>query len=831
MATDPTDSPEEIAEKRIDNWLRECRKLAYKAKEINDEGYDPSMLVLDLSNIGLKTLPHLPSRNLVRLDLSNNQFTELPDWIGGYSNLGGLELEGCYLRKLPTTIGDLKELNGLGLRDNNLEELPKELRELPLKILDLRGNPKLGIQESILRSGRPKEILEYYFKAAGEKGEPLRELKLLLVGRGKAGKTTIVKRLAGEPPNPNEPETHSIVIRELFFKCKEGRVRTRAWDLGGQEFLYSTHQFFLTERSLYLLVLEPRTGLAPSDAEYWLKLIETQGGKSPVIIVLNYSDDRTWSVDKVKLRRKYPFIVDFISTDALTGYGIEELNYTIRSTVQNKLPDVWKPFPKAWHEVKNVVAGMGNNFLTYKEYTQICSRGGVADSAEQKTLARILNYLGLALYYGDDPRLYDTRVLNPGWVTGGVYAIIRSKFVAEKSGQLSVNDMPMVLLGAEKLGIIKTVDYPSETHNFILELMRAFQLCFGNEEENLEIENKVQPLKYLVPDLLQEFEPEMEEAWEEAPVRLRYRYEILFPGLISQFTVRTSELSEGLHRWKQGVVLSHAEAKALVRVEPDHRELHVYIIGINEGSRLVMATIVRNELEALHKDIFVQGSEELELTGSENKWIGVEALQEVELSETPILKLPVQPKGTEEVNVSLELNKLLPEAIRTKDRPKVIARRPVEIFVCFAKEDEKKIKTLDLVLDVLVQHEDINWWRASRLIPGQNWDEEILQHLETMDIFLFIASHNSLVSSYIRDPELRRAQERYLAGNIEVVPVKIGSCACDEDPFLGKFQRLVSDLPPIAEFHKKEFAWDEVRKELIPLIHRVRENKEADLEE
>ena len=43
-----------------------------------------------------------------------------------------------------------------------------------------------------------------------------------------------------------------------------------------------------------MLVLEPRTCLAQRDAEYWLKLIETQGGSSPVIVVMNYSRDRRW---------------------------------------------------------------------------------------------------------------------------------------------------------------------------------------------------------------------------------------------------------------------------------------------------------------------------------------------------------------------------------------------------------------------------------------------------------------------------------------------------------------------------------------------------------
>jgi GTPase SAR1 family protein len=225
----------------------------------------------------------------------------------------------------------------------------------------------LEIPESILSGDNSETILRYYFESRREKGRPLLELKLLLVGRGKAGKTTLVKRLAGEEPDERESETHSIAIRELMLGCPRGEVRTRAWDFGGQEILHSTHQFFLSERSLYLLVLEPRTGSAQRDAEYWLKLIETQGAGSPVIVVMNWSHSRRWRVDEVKLRRKFPFIVGFISTDALHGDGIDALRSMILQTVEERMPDVWLPFPLRWRAIKGAVAGMSDNFLTYDQ--------------------------------------------------------------------------------------------------------------------------------------------------------------------------------------------------------------------------------------------------------------------------------------------------------------------------------------------------------------------------------------------------------------------------------------------------------------------------------
>ncbi|NTW83729.1 MAG: TIR domain-containing protein [Chlorobiaceae bacterium] len=811
-----------------------------------------SVNFLDLSCLGLESIPE-NLRNLSEveyLSLNNNQLSEIPSWFTNLISLKAVMLRNNRLKLLPHNISKLNNLIALDVSNNQLGSLPIDICNLPLFALQVKGNPALDIPESLTKSfsfGKTKELLRYYFESLGEKGTPLLELKLLLVGRGKAGKTSLVKRLAGEIPNENESETHSISIRELTLECPKGQVRTRAWDFGGQEILHSTHQFFLTERSLYLLVLEPRTGAAQRDAEYWLKLIETQGGGSPVIVVMNWSHGRRWRVDEVKLKRKFPFIVDFLPTDALHGDGIEELQRCITKTVEERMQDVWHPFPGKWRGIKNAIAGMQDNFLTYQQYTDLCAMYGETDPTAQADLASILHALGLALYFGRDPRLHDTRVLNPGWVTGGVYSVIRALSVAENDGQLAVCDMPRVLREAEEQKVIEASDYPAESHQFILELMRAFQLCYASEEQGNNSqgtadgckpkrnfqpghdadEGESKPRRYLVPELLPEFEPEMPQQWEKAPVRLRYRYEVLPPGLLPRFIVRTHALSDGAPHWRHGVVLRHAEAEALIRAESDRPELYVFVLGGDEETRQVLVAMVRRELETLHAEMRMLPVEELELTGECEHWIGVKALREVEQPENPTQKLPVQPDGTAEVNVPHELDKLLPSLARAIDRDPATAPLPVRLFVSYAHDDEKQLKRLDAILDVLEQQHGLTSWHDKRLIAGDEWDEEIRYRLEEMDIFLFIASQTSLVRPYIKDPELKRAKERRKAGEIEIVSVKLEPCACDDDTFLGKLQRLAASFKSIAETRVKSTAWEQVRKDLLPVISRVRSRKKA----
>jgi len=49
-----------------------------------------------------------------------------------------------------------------------------------------------------------------------------------------------------------------------------------------------------------------------------------------------------------------------------------------------------------------------------------------------KTYLGFLNDLGIMLNISGNRKLEDTQVLNPEWITNGVYSIINSKLLAEQ---------------------------------------------------------------------------------------------------------------------------------------------------------------------------------------------------------------------------------------------------------------------------------------------------------------------------------------------------------------------------------------------------------------
>ena len=65
-----------------------------------------------------------------------------------------------------------------------------------------------------------------------------------------------------------------------------GPVVFRTWDFGGQTEYYATHQYFLSKRSLYIVVWKITDGeKGVNEIQQWLINIQARAPNSPVVIV------------------------------------------------------------------------------------------------------------------------------------------------------------------------------------------------------------------------------------------------------------------------------------------------------------------------------------------------------------------------------------------------------------------------------------------------------------------------------------------------------------------------------------------------------------------
>jgi internalin A len=549
--------------------------------------------------------------NLVRLDLRKNDLEKLPDTFGNLRSLVFLWLSDNDLRTLPDTISGLTSLEELYLENNKLTDLPPALLGLKgLRRLFLHGNEQLPLPREILgptrdevgRSGiqfKPaKEILDYYFATRGAEGVALREVKLIVVGRGGAGKTSLIKRLKGEPFDPHEGETHGINIRELELYCADGPVQARVWDFGGQHVLHAMHEFFLTARSLYLLVLGERDDMAERDAAYWLQLIRSYAGPAPVVVALNKSGGRAREMDRRTLEEKCGPILAWIPTECSEPdpikSGIDALSDALTKATDG-MEEVRRLFPAKWFEIKKWLGGMKDSYIDYETYAARCAELGEPDPGKQEELAAWLHDLGVALNYGRDPRLRDTTVLRPDWLANGIYAILRANEARHEKplapeGIVTPERLGPIYSAAEKLGMLNAKDYPQEKWPFVLRLMSIFQLSFPLDED---------AQRQLVPALLPVEEPTAAiEPNDAACVRLRYEFNVVPAPLVPRLLVRTFGLIKNALHWRRGALLRYGPATAKVWVTQDERWVYATISGSQEA-REDLTMMLRETLRAL----------------------------------------------------------------------------------------------------------------------------------------------------------------------------------------------------------------------------------------
>ncbi|CAG9533559.1 unnamed protein product [Cercopithifilaria johnstoni] len=239
-----------------------------------------------------------------------------------------LDVSNNFVSNVPAALSNLMSLCVLNLSGNSgIEILPPELGLLSkLWNLILKGCSLRDPLKSMVHMENYKTVnLIAYLKSILEDSRPYTRLKLMIVGVQGIGKTSLLQQIrlegtVGKRTSPNDIwskrmghstgsggdrtakgvniSTVGVDIAEWTFEPKKtkgestfGPLTFRTWDFGGQREYYATHQYFLSRRSLYVLVWKVTDGEAAlPDLRQWLVNIQARAPNSPVIIVGTHVD-------------------------------------------------------------------------------------------------------------------------------------------------------------------------------------------------------------------------------------------------------------------------------------------------------------------------------------------------------------------------------------------------------------------------------------------------------------------------------------------------------------------------------------------------------------
>ena len=513
------------------------------------------------------------------LDLSRNQIGDFGAYVSAQhlNQISAFNLSHTGL----TDLSPLKSmiLSGLPVKwsDNGLEERGIYVENCPL----MHPSPE------IVKQG-PEAVLNYFLEIEAQGKDRLFEAKLLIVGEGGAGKTSLLRRLfQPEKELPKEDETtRGIEIYRHEFPIDDDRIfRLNVWDFGGQQIYHATHQFFLTKRSLYVLVDDTRTdakSIHDEGFKFWLEVVETLSEGSPLLIFQNEKGGRSKKIDEPGIKGRFINVRDFYRGNLEYPESADGLRKAVEHFAP-QLPHIGEDVPAKWVVIREELEALAQNrpYIAQDEYFIVYTKHLEFDREKALHLSQYFHDLGVFLHFQSPSELRRTVFLKNKWVTDAVFRILDDETVKANRGRFTVRDCDR--LWSDGGYANKDVELRA--------LMEHFELAYRLPDMHEET--------WLVPQHLSPSKPSELGKWAKTgDMVLSFRYEFLPRGLVSRLMVR-------MHRfvkrpdlcWSHGTLFKHGDTHVLVETTTRGNEIALRSRGPEQKALL---SVIASDLDALN---------------------------------------------------------------------------------------------------------------------------------------------------------------------------------------------------------------------------------------
>jgi len=464
------------------------------------------------------------------------------------------------------------------------------LIDTSLPKLILGNNPLTAPSLEVVTQGH-SAILRYFEESERSGTHKLMESRLLIVGQGGAGKTSLkrkLKNVAEAMPEPGDT-TRGIEIETLSLKTTQGEDFTlNVWDFGGQNIQHYAHQFFLSGSSLYVLVHNQRE--QNTNFQYWLNIIEMLGQASPVIILQNEVAGHCDPLDNAgSIRDRFKNVQEpFHAVDlwnAATDGRFETLKSAITAIASNPelLPHFGTTRPVSYVRVQEKLAAYPSEqqFITWQTFEEICAGEGVTNPDLVRDYSYTFTVLGKCLHFPNDVELRNFIFLRPKWIIDALFSLLYHKIVIDKNGEFEEIDTVEIWKGRE----FETM------HGKLIRLMENFELCYpvaGSEKR-----------RFIVPQRLPSAGTSFPWA-ETGAVRVVYRYKFMPKGVVTRLICRLHRHIENDHVWSDAVIFAKPQTgRIFVRERYAEDEIWIEAVG---KKRSDLINLVVETIDHIHKE-------------------------------------------------------------------------------------------------------------------------------------------------------------------------------------------------------------------------------------
>lgn len=518
--------------------------------------------------------------NLEVLYLDGTNINKLPQSFKKLTNLKKLTLNGTKIQKFPE-LNEFPYLKECNLSDMVIERVPREVINDSMEIIlgseyfEWRENQdvlilrdtKLLCQPISLFSHEKEFIYAYY----EEEKIHLNESKIVFLGDGEAGKSHIIKRILQEG-NPleefREGSTPGIAISAKECCIDEECVKLQIWDFGGQEIMHSMHRFFLTERTVYVIVVNARDNTQDERAQYWLNNIKSFANGCPVIVVLNKMDQNpSATLNERLLKHDYPQIANITKMSALTD---SKANFQVLMNKILKLVRVSDSyamdFPISWNRIKKILSETEKNYIVDSEYREICKNNSVEDEQIQDWLLDWFHDLGVSFnYHRKDYLLGGYMILKPNWITNAIYIILFNGRDRAQNGIISIADIIELLKHPPKA--VSAISYSITEIPYILGVMRRFEISYSINGE-----------KEFIPMMCDRNQHEEAESFlSDECLEYFMQYEYLPNNVLHKLMIKMKDDLVEHKIWLTGMLLNARNSNISALVRMHGKKIEIYI--------------------------------------------------------------------------------------------------------------------------------------------------------------------------------------------------------------------------------------------------------------
>jgi GTPase SAR1 family protein/tetratricopeptide (TPR) repeat protein len=315
------------------------------------------------------------------------------------------------------------------------------------------------------------------------------EMTLFLLGDGEAGKTSVFKSLKS---HFNAAECIKEDLRTVGIELESWQVQPtnggppmhfRVCDLAGQAVYEATHQFFLQQRAVYILVwravplIDCRRNILFDRVRHWMDSLQIRVPGARLLLVVTHIDkvdaamlNTLCSGVKDTVRQRLAQLKEIanlgrllkvfddgesLRVNCLLGEGIATLREQLISFTQS-MPWFQEKLPKSFISVRDSVSNIvkeGTPFIPAHEWVDLARRHGMGGSMLQVG-TRFMHDTGVLRFFGDVATLGElphsgaertfssTVYLSPHFMVSAMKGLIRhdrqslQDFLAEKGPRL-----------------------------------------------------------------------------------------------------------------------------------------------------------------------------------------------------------------------------------------------------------------------------------------------------------------------------------------------------------------------------------------------------------